>query len=75
MKKWIHALVALSLTATSMGYADEKKDNDYEARPGSGAMDSYSEGLSLSMMGWGIGLAAGIAIVAGVLHQSQEACH
>jgi len=37
---------------------------------GYGSSEATSTGISISMVGWGLGLAAAIAIIAGVLHQS-----
>ena len=42
-------------------------------RPGAGSQDGAFTSLSLSMLGWGVGLAAGIGILASVLYQSTSA--
>jgi hypothetical protein len=40
-------------------------------RVGAGAQDGAYTSLATSMLGWGLGLAAAIAIIAAVLHQSK----
>ena len=47
-----------------------KRDTDALWRRGVGAEDGAYTAISLSMLGWGVGLAAGIGILASVLHQS-----
>ncbi|MFI5334728.1 MAG: hypothetical protein ACHQT8_06180 [Chlamydiales bacterium] len=52
--------------------SDYGKNSDALYRQGAGAEDGAFSAIGLSMFGWGIGLAAGIAILAGVLHQSKS---
>ena len=57
-----------------------QKDNDNIWRAGAGAQDGAYTSISMSMLGWGLGLAAGIGILASVLHQStastaHSTCH
>jgi hypothetical protein len=48
--------------------------NEEECEPlGYGAKKSTDTGINISMIGWGLGLAAAIAILAGVIHQSTAA--
>ncbi len=42
---------------------------------GYGASQATTNTTSMSMMGWGLGLAVVIAIVAGVIHQSNHSHH
>ena len=44
-------------------------------RVGAGAQDGAFTSLGASMLGWGLGLGVGIAILAGVLHQSTASAH
>lgn len=44
-------------------------------RTGSGSTDGTFSAVSLSMLGWGVGLAAGIAILASAIHQSSSSSH
>lgn len=66
-------MTALILLSASL-HADElknyKKDTEAIWRTGSGAEDGTFTAISTSMLGWGVGLSAGIAILASVLHQS-----
>ncbi len=66
-------MAALILLSASL-HADElenyKKDTEAIWRTGSGAEDGTFTAISTSMLGWGVGLSAGIAILASVLHQS-----
>ncbi len=72
MKTLIAALALISLAGTVR--ADEldnyKKDTESIWRTGTGAEDGNYTAISTSMLGWGVGLSAGIAILASVLHQS-----
>ena len=62
------------LTLPSLSFSDEldqwRKDNESIWRTGAGAEDGTFTAISTSMLGWGLGLSAGIAILASVLHQS-----
>lgn len=51
--------------------SDNAENVDSLYREGSGAVDGAYTATSISMLGWGIGLAAGIAILAAALHQSK----
>ena len=74
MKK-LASILLVFLTALSPMMADElsdyQKDVDSIYRQGAGAQDGGYSAIALSMFGWGIGLAAGIAILFAVLHQSK----
>lgn len=64
------SLFVMSVPAFSDQLENYKKDTDSIWRTGSGAEDGTFTAISTSMFGWGIGLAAGIAILTSVLHQS-----
>ncbi|MES2122868.1 MAG: hypothetical protein V4492_08860 [Chlamydiota bacterium] len=72
MKKILASLVALSIC--SSGYAESmeqwKKDTESLWRTGSGVEDGAYTAIATSMLGWGLGLSAGFAVLASVLHQS-----
>ncbi len=72
MQKLFTALILLGMT--NLAFSDQlenyKKDTDSIWRTGSGAEDGTFTAISTSMLGWGVGLAAGIGILASVLHQS-----
>ena len=72
MQKLTALLIALSMTTSA--FADEleqwKKNTESIWRTGSGAEDGTYTAIATSMLGWGIGLSVGIAILASVLHQS-----
>jgi hypothetical protein len=72
MKTLLIALTLISSTvpAFSDSLDDFQKDIESIWRTGSGAEDGTFTAIAISMFGWGIGLAAGIAILASVLHQS-----
>jgi len=69
-------LVAFVLTSSTTGATDTLQDwsSDTENvwRTGSGAHDGSTTAIATSIIGWGVGLALVIAIVAGVLHQSTS---
>jgi len=78
MKKPITSLLCLAMLYTSAPmFAEEDiniiaQETDDLWRAGAGAQDGAYTSLSLSMLGWGLGLAAGIGILASVLHQSTS---
>lgn len=63
-------LLAMTTSAFPDSIENWKKDTDSIWRTGTGAEDGTYTAISTSMLGWGIGLAAGIGILASVLHQS-----
>lgn len=73
MKRLLTAFILLALP--SLSFSDElehwKKDTESIWRTGAGAEDGTFTAISTSMLGWGLGLSAGIAILASVLHQSS----
>jgi hypothetical protein len=72
MKRLLTAFTLLALP--SLSFADEldqyRKDTEAIWRTGTGAEDGSYTAISTSMLGWGLGLSAGIAILASALHQS-----
>ncbi|MGC1878775.1 MAG: hypothetical protein WA347_01495 [Rhabdochlamydiaceae bacterium] len=76
MKRFVkRLLIVLALFALpSLSHCDQldnyKKDSEAIWRTGSGAEDGTFTAVGTSMLGWGLGLSAGIAILASVLHQS-----
>ncbi len=72
MKRLLIAFTLLVLP--SLSFSDEldrwKKDSESIWRIGGGAEDGAFTAISTSMLGWGLGLSAGIAVLASVLHQS-----
>ena len=79
MKKFIALLlivVFLSTSSTTMaGDTIEqgwKEDTEALWHTGSGAHDGASTAISSTIIGWGVGLALAIGILAAVLHQSTS---
>lgn len=77
MNKFIAILLCCALMCSStLSHANDgdlnqyKEDTEALYRTGSGAEEGAYSAISTSMIGWGVGLAVGIAILAGVLHQS-----
>jgi hypothetical protein len=73
MKKSIALLTLLLFLIQANGSDDinqYRRDTDALWRRGVGAEDGAYTAISLSMLGWGLGLAAGIGVLASVLHQS-----
>jgi hypothetical protein len=81
MKKKITTLLIIALLSFSSSVQgrddlqDTAKNTDKLWRSGSGAHDGSYTAISASMIGWGIGLAVGIAVLAAVLHQSTSSSH
>ena len=72
MKKLFALLAALSLTSSAFADSLDQSKRDTESiwRTGSGAEDGTYAAIATSMLGWGVGLSVGIAVLASVLHQS-----
>lgn len=72
MKTLLIALTLLTMTSPVLSDQLEnyRKDTESIWRTGAGAEDGTFTAISTSMLGWGVGLSAGIAILASVLHQS-----
>jgi len=81
MKKALSLVIAITLMLLStplqcankaMSDREYDANENYEKREplGYGTSKGTTSSISASMMGWGIGLAAGIAILAGIIHQS-----
>ena len=83
MNKLVTAILSLALVCHSLPLsADDgnlnqwKEDTEAIYRTGSGAEEGAYSAISTSMLGWGVGLAVGIGILASVLHQSTaETAH
>jgi hypothetical protein len=78
MKRWMMIFTMTALFTQGFGSDDInqfRRDTDALWRRGVGAEDGAYTALSLSMLGWGVGLAAGIGILASVLHQSTASSH
>lgn len=78
MKRWIGIFALCALFVQGFGSDDINQyriDTDSLWRSGVGAEDGAFQAISLSMLGWGVGLAAGIGILASVLHQSTSSSH
>ena len=51
---------------------DTVKQDNANLWAGAGAQDATSSAVSISMLGWGVGLAGGIALLASAIHQSSS---
>lgn len=79
MKKPIISLLCFAMFSSSVALRADDENFDVYAeqtdelyRTGTGAQDGAYTSLALSMLGWGLGIAAGIGILASVLHQSTS---
>ncbi|CCB89373.1 unknown protein [Simkania negevensis Z] len=83
MKKVLKVLIAfifatapLHLSATDQAPSDcdyeaNRAYKDVDCQPlGYGADQAANSTINMSMIGWGLGLALAIALVAGIIHQS-----
>jgi hypothetical protein len=64
------ALVFASSFAVAGDLNQYKTDTEALYQTGSGSQEGAFSAISTSMLGWGVGLAAGIGILTCVLHQS-----
>lgn len=75
MKKAVLFCFLTTIFNISAAYCDDlqniKKDQ-IALWEGNGVTDATFSALSLSMVGWGVGLAGGIAILASAIHQSSS---
>ena len=73
-KRFISCILITCLVCLP-AYCDESIDqiskNTDELCHGTGGEDGAYTSLAVSMLGWGLGLAAGIGVLAAVLHQSK----
>lgn len=65
-------LVFLALAFLSTGFAQEVKNHQRPARQGENAGYGSRDATVLSMMGWGLGLAAGIATLCALIPDDLE---
>jgi len=76
MRKIVTAALVCSIVfSSSQLFADNDLDQYKEEtealwRTGTGSQDGAYSAIVVSMLGWGLGLGAAIAIIASVLHQS-----
>ena len=78
MNKAITIFLTLLAFSCRFAVADDNpniiaKETDQLYRVGAGSEDGAYTALSASMIGWGVGLTVGIALLAGLLHQSHAA--
>lgn len=78
MKKTLKLLVLFAFINCSILRADDCLEANQEESnalyaTGECCEDSMFTATSASMVGWGVGLAAAIALLAGLLHQSSSA--
>jgi len=50
----------------------EESNALYYTGPGTGCQDGIFNAVSSSMIGWGVGLAAAIALITGLIHTSHS---
>ena len=78
MRKFVQILLPLALFAAPL-QADNAECleaaldemNDYY-RTGAGCEDGIFNAISASMLGWGVGLFAGIALLTGLIHNAHQ---
>lgn len=78
MKKFLFLCLfpLLAPVSSVRGDAMQNVKSDEKALwEGSGAQDATFSAVTLSMVGWGIGLAGGIALLASAIHQSSSSSH
>jgi len=77
MKKTISSVIICAFLFSSPVSGDEldrlARETDKLWRKGAGAEDGAFTASALSMLGWGVGLAAVIALIAILVHQSSGA--
>lgn len=66
------ALLSSTALAAATGSLQDVKEDLSETWAGTGAQDATFNAVSLSMLGWGTGLALGIGIIASAINQSTS---
>jgi hypothetical protein len=69
--KFSLSFLLLSSSLKAGGFSELKMNSAQAYQPDCGTREEASTNLGASMIGWGIGLAVGIAILSAVLHQSK----
>lgn len=75
IKKITILALAVSSFSSSALLADDLqnvKTDQENLWAGTGAQDATFSAVTLSMLGWGVGLAGGIALLASAIHQSSS---
>ncbi len=76
MRKFVLSFLFLAIcspiAARASGGLQSVKEETEETWAGTGAQDATFTAVSISMIGWGVGLAGGIAILASAIHQSSS---
>ncbi len=65
-------MAASSISTAYAGDLENVKKDETALWEGTGATDATYSAVTLSMVGWGVGLAAGIGILASAIHQSSS---
>lgn len=78
MKRTLHIILALGVLAAPLTADNQEcleaaleEMNDLY-RTGAGCEDGIFNAVSSSMLGWGIGIFAGIALLTGLIHNSHQ---
>ncbi len=78
MKKALFSLLSLLLAAAPLAYGEEdclafaQEEMNELHRVGACCEDAVFTSISTSMLGWGFGLAVGIALFTGLIHNSHS---
>ena len=80
MKKFLTILAAFSLSlchqtlpaASSGSYDYEEERDDFAPRSGIGSADASTTAISISMVGWGVGLTVAIAAIVILVPPDEE---
>jgi len=81
MKKIIRILLPILLITSNALRADngewlqgavDEQNALYNTGPSSGCQDCMFNSVSASMIGWGIGLAAAICLITGLIHSDKD---
>jgi len=79
MKRYVFLMLITVFLFSSHGYSSDDlqsvKEDEQAIWEGSGSQDATFHAISLSMLGWGVGLAGGIALLASAIHQSTASSH
>lgn len=71
MKKWINRAALILLSSSCMSLSAQNTPGHVEYYTGMGAVESSYESIAVSMVGWGLGLFGGIALLAALIKPSK----
>ncbi len=71
MKKWLIKVMLILLCTSTFSLSANNSPGNLEYYTGMGAVESSYEAIAISMVGWGLGLFGGIALLTALITPSK----